>query len=416
MKRSTSLSLLLAAVVILPAAAAGIGQQMDSSQQTRTEAGSQQASAQSDYTQLYVEDQYRSLELKPGQSETVSVDVENGEDRSVTIRPHLFAPGVGEPPIKDDWVSISDTEITLDERETVTVNATVEIPEDAELGRYNGVLAMTNETISYPGRPAHPVHSANLNVEVFKEPTVTIESGSYGHTQAKAGSTTTHEIVVKNSGDQAVPLNPQVSIQDNHRRGSYSQSLERSWFDISAPAEVEPGETATVEVTISPPNDADRGRYDTEIDLGIQDPARSSDDDYWQQVDLNVEVWEPPTEPFEREFEVVNGTESVTLTLSTNDHYQSDDGPAPSFDVTFVSPSGTEVEAERVERSTSGHVSLADRARPTQSQDGPYSSGGAQQEFVYRIENPAAGTWSAEIMPENAIEFEYDVTRTESSD
>lgn len=414
MNRGTILSLLLAAVVILPAAAAGVGQQMDSSQQTRAEATTQQAAAQSNYTQLYVEDQYRSLELKPGESETVSVDVENGEDEPVTIRPHLFAPGVGEPPIEDDWVTISDTELRLDEGETVTVNVTVEIPEDAELGRYNGVLALTNETISYPGRPAHPVHSANLNVEVFKEPTVTIESGSYGHTQAKAGSTTTHEIVVKNTGDQAVPLNPQVSIRDHHRRGS--QSLERSWFDISAPTEIEPGETATVEVTITPPSDADRGRYDTEIDLGIQDPARPSDDDHWQQVNLNVEVWEPPTEPFEREFEVDGDTESVTLTLSTHDRYRGDDGPVPSFDVTFVSSNGTEVDAERVERSTSGHVSLADRAEPTQSADGVYSSGGAQQEFVYRVEDPAAGTWSAEIMPENAIEFEYDITRTESSD
>ena len=413
MHRSTTLSLLLVAALMLPVAAAGVGQQMDSSQQTAD--GTQQAGEQSNYTQLYVTDQYRSLELKPGESETVSVDVENGEDEPVTITPQLYTPEVGQPPVQDDWVTISDDDITLDPEETVTVDATVAIPEDAELGSYTGALAVTDETISYPGRPAIPVHSANLGVEVYREPTVTIESGSYGSTQARAGSTTTHEIVVENAGDQAVPLNPEVSVQDARRRAGGSQSLEPSWFDISAPTEIEAGETATVEVTISPPEDADRGRYDTEIDLGIQDPARQPGDEYWQQVNLNIEVWEPPTEPFEREFEV-DDADQVTMTLSTYDRPRSDDGPAPSFDVTLVSPNGTEIDADRVERSTSGSVSLADRAGPTQSQDGAYSARGAQQEFVYRVEEPAAGTWSAEIMPENAIEFEYDITRTASSD
>ncbi|MFD1587651.1 hypothetical protein ACFR9U_11700 [Halorientalis brevis] len=416
MNRSTILSLLLAAVVVVPAAVAGIGPQSNSPQQVTPATQPQQSAASTNYTQLYVDEQYRSLDLKPGESETVSVEVENGEDDEVTITPHLYTPKVGEPPIKAEWVSISDEELTLEEGETVTVNATIEIPDDAELGRYTGSLAFTDEKISYPGRPARPVHAANLHLEVYKQPTVTITSGSYGHTQAKAGGTTTHEIVVENSGDQAVPLNPQVNVQERTRRPSGSQPLEKSWFDITAPTEIAPGETETVEVTISPPSDADRGRYDAEIELGLQDPARPDRNDYWQRVNLNVEVWEEPTDAFEREFEVVDGVEDVTLTLSTYDRAQTDDLPSPSFDVTLVSPNGTEIDAERVERSTSGHVSLADDANPTQPKEGEYSTRSAEQQFVYRVSDPAAGSWTAEITPENAMQFEYDITRSNDAE
>src|SRR6056297_3134325 len=231
MNRSTILSLLLAAVVVVPAAVAGIGPQSNSAQQVTSTTQPQQSAAATNYTQFYVEGQYRSLELKPGESETVSVDVENGEDEAITINPHLYTHTLGELPINEEWVSISDEELTLEEGETKTVDATVEIPEDADLGRYSGSLAFTDEMISYPGGPARPVHAANLNLEVSKQPTVAIKSGSYEHTQVKAGDTTSHEIVIENTGDQAVPLNPQVNIQDGARRPSASQPLEKSWFD-----------------------------------------------------------------------------------------------------------------------------------------------------------------------------------------
>ncbi len=214
--------------------------------------------------------------------------------------------------------------------------------------------------------------------------------------------------------EQAVPVNPQVTIQDRHPRRRTSQPLEKSWFDITAPSEIAPGETGAVTVTVSPPSDADRGRYDAEIDLGIQDPARPEQDDYWQQVNLNVEVWKEPTDPFAKEFTVAADADDVTLTLSTYNRYQSDDGPDPNFDVTLVSPNGTEIDAERVERSTSGDVSLAER--DSSSRDGAYASGTSQQEFVYRVTDPAAGDWTAKIMPENAMEFDYDITRSSAAE
>jgi len=415
MNRNTLLPLLLAAVVIVPTAVAGFGQQMDSTQQLGSGIGSQ-AESDSSYTELYIDSQHRSLELGPGDSKTVSVTVENGEDDAVRLTPRLFTPGIRTKPIPDSWVTIEDRTVTLDGGETTTINATVEVPDDAETRRYVGALAFTNETVSYPGRPAYPVHSATLDVEVVREPTVTVNSGSHGYVQAKTGDATTHEVVIENSGDQAIPLNPQLSREEMYDRGGRSKSVEPSWFDISAPSEVEAGETVTVEVTVAPPADAERGRYDTQLDLGLRDPARSPDDDYWQQVDLSLEVWEQPTEPFEREITVDEDTEQMTLTLSTYDRRPSGTTATPSFNVTFVSPNGTTVDAQRVERSTSGDISLAEPEEATELQHGVYGTDGSEETFVYRVEDPAAGTWTAEILPENVIEFDYEVTRTESSD
>ncbi|MFC6889967.1 hypothetical protein [Halorubrum trueperi] len=43
-------------------------------------------------------------------------------------------------------------------------------------------------------------------------------------------------------------------------------------------------------VTVTPPDDAERGRDDAELNRGIRDPARDKRDTHWQEIDLNVQV------------------------------------------------------------------------------------------------------------------------------
>lgn len=407
------LALALAFAVALPAATVGVTGQLNSHgiAQTAADTDVAQTDDGSNFTRLYVDEQYRSLTLKPGESETVEVSVENGEDEAVTIDPHVYVPKAGQRPVEEEWVSIDTGETSLAAGESLTVNATISVPEDAQLGRYSGAIAFNNETVNYPGQPAHPVHSAGLSLSVREEPTVTVTSGSYGTAQVQSGETTVHEIVVENDGDQPVPVNPQIETSDRLHYGGDFQPLEASWFDIEAPAEVAPGESETIEVVVAPPEDADRGRYDATIDLGLQDPARPDDRDHWQRVDLTVEVWEQPAEPFETDFEVAAGTENATLTLTAHSP-EGDDGPEPGFDVTFVAPNGTEMDAERVRRTDSGHVSLGADRRAVRS-DGDYADHSGEQQFTYRIEEPASGEWSARVMPENTIEFGYEITRDE---
>jgi hypothetical protein len=192
-----------------------------------------------------------------------------------------------------------------------------------------------------------------------------------------------------------------------------SSSIERSWFEIDAPSELPAGESATVDVTISPPESADRGRYDAEIDLGLRDPARPDRRSYWQQVHVGFQVWQQPAEPFETTVDVSENTESMTLTLTTDQQRQNGQAESPHFDVSFVAPNGTTVGAERVRRTTSGRIDLG-RASERQHGDSAYADGGAQHEFTYRVEQPRSGDWTAQIVPHNAITFGYEITRNET--
>jgi hypothetical protein len=316
---------------------------------------------------------------------------------------------VGQRPVEADWVSVDTDGLTLAPGESATVNATVAVPEDAELARYAGSIAFTNETISRAGRPARPLHAAQVDVEVYEEPTVFVRSGDWARLQAKAGDSVTHEVVVENTGDSAVPVDPEVVVNDRVGRSGDGDRIERSWFSIDAPAEVGAGETATVEVAIDAPAEADSGRYDAQLNLGIRDPNRQDRNGYWQEVDVSLEVWSEPDGPFEASFDVAAEADEVTLRLTTDDRRSGDDAE-PGFDVSFAAPNGTTIDAERVERRTSGHVSLAD----TETRgDGDYGARASSEAFVYRIDRPAAGEWTARITPENVIDFGYEVVRSE---
>jgi hypothetical protein len=419
MHTRTAVLLVLVAGFVAATGAVTAVPQADSATTTVETSSSTAVSAEptpENYTRLYIENQYRNLELKPGESETVTVTVENGEDESVTLSPRVATPPTpGQPVIDPSWVTITDDDTTLDADESRAFEISVSVPSDAEIGQYGGMIAFTDETVRYPGRPPQPVHSATLSVEVWQEPTVEINSDTHIYTQLQAGETFSREITVSNTGDEAVPLNPQFNTEERRHRPIERETLDRSWVTIESPSEIAPGETETVEITVEPPADADRGNYNAQVDLGISDPARDADRNYWQQVDLRFQVWTEPDEPFETDFRVSGDTSNLSLTLTAHDQPRASDDRSPSdFDVTFVSPAGNTIAANRVRRSDSGHVSLGAERRPRmRTTDDTYAAEGGQQEFTYRLDDPAAGQWSVRVMPENTMDFEYDISRTE---
>jgi hypothetical protein len=375
------------------------------------------------YTRLYVEDEYRSLELKPGESETFNVTVENGEDRSLEITPSLFVPQVGERPVETGWVTIQPGQATLEADAERTVAVTVTVPEDAELGEYRGAVQFTDETFQYPGRPPRPIHAASFNVRVQRDPTVFVLPLNRGYTQIESGESYTHSVRINNTGDSAVPLDPTLNLREQRRpRPGGQPSVDRSWFSIDAPSQVPAGESATVDVTVEVPENASRGDYDAEIDLGLRDPARNERRDYWQQVHMSFQVWEQPEEPFEKAFDVAEGTESVTVKLSAGDRRNADDAPA-SFDVTLVGPDGEVVEPARVETTNRGYVDLSgDRRRYRYAAESAGASGsayadeGGERVLRYRVDTPESGEWTLRVMPEDTVRFRYEIIRDESSD
>jgi uncharacterized membrane protein len=368
---------------------------------------------ETNYTRLYIDDGYRHGEIKPGESTTFNVTVGNSEDQTVELDPHVVLPKLQGRPIEKSWVTIEQADTSLEPDEERTFTVTVTVPEETDLGDYNAQIAFTNQTVAYPGETERPVHAAHINVGVYKEPTVTIRGDRYNYAQVKAGETYTYEYVVENTGDEAIPLDPTFNARN---RGGYrygdDTSVERSWFTVDAPNEVQPGENATVRITVAPPESADLGSYNAEFDLGLKDPARPDRSGYWQQVRLRFQVWQQPEEPFEKEFHVESGTESVELTLTAGERSQSD--MPVSFDVAFVAPNGTVVEHRRVRSTSSGAVNLGESS-PTSEEQGAYASNGEIKSFEYRVDDPPAGNWTVEIMPRNTMHFQYEIVRNETA-
>jgi len=367
------------------------------------------------YTRLYVDAERPYLQLKPGESESFTVTVENGEDEAVSLDPHLYVPPVGGPVIESSWVTIDGPE-RLSAGEEAEYTVTVAVPADAEIGRYGGQVAFTDETVTYPGRPARPVHAQHVRVEVWREPVVQIQSRTYVHAQVEAGESVTREVVVENTGDEPVPLSPELARDRGVCHGNCPAQFDRSWLDVDAPSQVDPGETATVTMTVSPAADAERGRYDARLDLGLKDPNRDERDTYWQTVDLNVEVWKQPDAPVETTFSVADGTGDLTVTLRPRDApYRpgGGEGEPADFDVSLVDPNGSVVQPERVRVTDRGFVDMSgDRRRGAGDDEYVVRNGG--QEFVYRVEQPESGEWTLRVTPENAIGFSYEVTRNEA--
>jgi hypothetical protein len=416
MERRTLLAVGLAAIMLMPVAAAYApsGNSAPAQGEPASDAVSPSESSDGNYTRLYIEQSYRGSEIKPGESATYNITVGNSEDHAVELDPHVVQPRVQGRPLQQDWVTIEDADTELSAGEERTFTVTVSIPEDTELGSYRTLIAFTDQTATYrPGQPALPVHAATLSVDVFEEPTVEVLEDRYYSTQVQAGDSYTYEFTIRNTGEESVPVNPKLQTDDARRYPGEANTVDRSWFDIDAPNEVGAGENVTVEVTVTPPETAHVGRYGAQIDMGLSDPARPDRGDYWQQVDVDFRVWTQPEEPFETSVQVSDDTRNMTLTLSSSQYGAMADNEPASFDVTFVAPDGSTVDPERVEVRNSGGVNLG-REGPRGQSQGPYVSEGGDKEFVYRVDDPEAGEWTVQILPDNTIDFHYDITRNEA--
>ena len=169
-------------------------------------------------------------------------------------------------------------------------------------------------------------------------------------------------------------------------------------------------------ITVSVPESADRGRYNTEIDLGLRDPHRSDDNRWWQQVNLNLRVWQQPTDPFTTTVDVDNETDTLTLTLSEFS-YRTQSTEDGEFEVTFVTPDGEVITPERVQEKQTGAVSLAEGdERRGQESDGPYSSDSGSETVTVQVEDPEAGEWEVRILPRNVLNFQYEIVEEMNTD
>ncbi|MCK4938460.1 MAG: hypothetical protein KAR85_07640, partial [Methanosarcinales archaeon] len=183
----------------------------------------------------------------------------------------------------------------------------------------------------------------------------------------------------------------------------------------TAPSVVKAGETAIVNVHLEVPDDS-KGSYNGEINLNINDPSIRE----WEgQVQMNLEVWTQPTEPYTKTF--TTGTDdTIMIEISSNPFSEyaiamwmdtnTQDMKEPSFDVTLEGESG-EVEMTLVKTTYSGSVSLGMSSLPPWEIDSTGIYQDISSSYVEKYSAPgAAGDWTLGILPGNADMFSYTIT------
>ncbi len=346
---------------------------------------------------LEVEPGHERLELGPGESDEVTVEVSNEEqDGAVEVEPEVVEV---EDEFPSDWVEVTAEGDEVGAGETVEVDVEVEVPDDAEAERHAAFVGFTDDRVATPTAGTFPLNAFQLTVNVDLEPTVEVDA-DYESVQTPSGETHEFEYEVTNEGDEAVPVAPEYDDEQAEMHadsGDMYSAFPSENIGLDAPDEVASGETETVTVEVETPEDLS-GTYMLPVDLGVDDPARTGD--HWRTVRVHLDVWKQDGEPVSVEFDV-DDSDSFEFEASVDEVESLD---APEIDVTLYGPDGDEVtgDTETVTKLSSS-VSLGDDPRDTTP----------EHAVVQTVEEPDDGTWTAEVEVSNAPRFGYEVRQFE---
>lgn len=386
-----------------------------------------------EFEKISVDPAYQYLELKPGDSENFTVNVENNDNKTIALNPRLIIIPYTEKYINESWVSISPSAKDLKPGEEKEFEVEVNVPEDADLGNYAVLIAFAEKTPEgdvagyYPNFPG----TMQLNLRVWVPPTVQILT-PYVNDLVEAGETYNYEIKLKNTGDKDVAISPELteggdiiyydSIASN---GGVKYAFGNDAISIEAPEKVKAGQTAIVKMTLKVPADA-KGSYTGTLDLNIDDPGIN---EYEGKVPLNFRILTIPEEPYETTFKTVdNGTINIEVSAHQYGYglYAAGGNRSltPSFEVSLIDPSGKDVSPSLVSKKYSGSVSIIDDTYPqpyfpymsariadgteTYNQ-GSYQAGTTTFVETYTVPG-AAGDWKLSILPKNTENFDYSIT------
>ncbi|MGP8330861.1 MAG: COG1470 family protein [Methanosarcinaceae archaeon] len=373
-----------------------------------------------DFARLQINPGHSNMQIKPGNSDEVTVTVTNKDNETITTAPFVSVDTYGENLFEKRWVTITpeSADIAPDAKQEFVIK--VNIPQDADIGYYSTSIAFTEDVMPTPYPTPYPdyLNSMHFSVEVWTPPNIQIQT-PFLHGRVESGENYDYEIKLENVADKDISIDPK--IDDNNRMydfgpfGSMSSAFEDDAITITAPSVVKAGETVIVNVHLEVPDDS-KGNYNGAIDLNIDDPSIREWDG---QVQMNFDVWTQPTEPYTKTFTTrTNGP--VTIEISSNPFSEyayamwmgadTQNQEEPSFDVTLENESG-EVEMTLVKTTYAGTVSLGMSNTPPWEVD---SAGIYQDISMSYIEQysayGAAGDWTLGILPDNADMFSYTIT------
>ncbi|PXF59201.1 MAG: hypothetical protein C4B59_11890 [Candidatus Methanogaster sp.] len=372
-------------------------------------------------TKLRIDPDWYNAELMPGDSDEITVTVTNPNNETVLVDPMIIEDPYSDNPFDEDWIAITpaSAELGPDGGEEVFRIAVV-IPYDADLGDYDISIAFTDDVMPelYPTPYPSYVNTFYLDVVIWKSPVVQILP-AYIDDRVESGKEYDYAVTLKNIGDEAIDIDPEMV--DVARYGWYGMmpAFENDAITIDAPSFVPANGTAAVNIHLEVPAGA-KGRYDGEINLGIDDPSMGRWCDEGGEVDLNFEVWTQPTEPFIKAF-VTDTASPISIEVDSTQGSKwfgacridgGDGGDEPYFDLTLEGPNGT---ATLVPTRITyyGSVSLGGGSRCAPPGEMTIDEAYHEDYTGYTEEytaDGAVGNWELEILPHYVEDFEYTIT------
>ena len=373
-----------------------------------------------DFARLQINPGHSNMQIKPGNSDEVTVTVSNKDNETITAAPFVSVVPYSDNLFEESWVTITpvSADIAPDAKQEFVIE--VNIPQDADIGYYSTSIAFTEDVMPTPYPTPYPdyLNSMHFSVDVWTPPKIQIQT-PFLHGRVESGENYDYEIKLENVADKDISIDPK--IDDNNRMYDYgpfgmmSSAFEDDAITINAPSVVKAGETVIVNVHLEVPDDS-KGNYNGAIDLNIDDPSIREWDG---QVQMNFDVWTQPTDPYIKTF-TTRTDGPVTIEISSNPFSEyayamwmgadTQDKKEPSFDVTLEGDSG-EVEMTLVKTTYSGSVSLGMSNFPPWEVDSTGIYQDLSSSYIEEYSAPCeAGDWTLGILPGNADMFSYTIT------
>jgi hypothetical protein len=382
-------------------------------------------------TILRIDQNWNTMELMPGEGDEITVTVKNPNNMTVPTNPMVVEDPYSNYIFDEAWLTITpaSAEIEAEGEEEFTI--AVAIPDDADLGHYKVKIAFTGDAkpAPYPEPYMDPypsyVNTFRLNVEVWKPPVVQILPSRI-RDSVESGKWYKYAITLTNTGDHDIDINPEIVSVMHYGGYDPVPAFEDDAITIDAPSSVPANGTATVIVHLDVPAGA-KGRYNGEINLGIDDPSMGRWGDEGGTVRLRFEVWEQPAEPFTKAF-VAETDSPITLRVESSQNSKwfgacridDEDGGdcEPYFDLTLEGPNGTAtLLPTRITYHGSVSLSGMSKYAPIVSKyvppgemaiDGVYNEG--YTSYTEELtEDGATGNWELGILPHYVEDFEYTI-------
>ncbi|NQE04744.1 hypothetical protein C5S32_02630 [ANME-1 cluster archaeon GoMg1] len=237
---------------------------------------------------------------------------------------------------------------------------------------------------------------------------------------AKAGETIVVEGKVHNDGNSeiTVELVPIMREKEEYWYKYSENVIKPEWVSVN-PSEINLGaqESASFDISVSIPSDVESGYYSGMIAIRT--------DKYPERIEhYSVQVYKPLEEPIVTEFRVAPNSSKMVVTVKWNNDEKNLISAEGTVDVHLFDPYGNETSQQtKVMTHISGYVNVfeyAFRPLPPESISMPVVKSEeettktnvhehGQQAVIYRIENPASGTWKLEMKPEDVMQFNYDI-------